>query len=94
MIRLEGDSPNLTLTQHAGCTFGSLVVLQELEIFFSVKSKWRGFLLKKKVDMNKILMIFFVLASFKGLVRRETYEEGIKCYGECVQQVAVTQFGQ
>lgn len=28
------------------------------------------------MDMNKILMIFFVLASFKGLVRRETNEEG------------------
>lgn len=26
--------------------------------------------------MNKILMIFFVLAGFKGLVRRETNEEG------------------
>lgn len=46
MIRLEGDSPNLTLTQHAGCTFGSLVVLQEREIFFPVKKKWRGFFLK------------------------------------------------
>lgn len=39
MIRLGGDSPNLTLTQHAGCTFGSLVVLQEREIFFSFKKK-------------------------------------------------------
>lgn len=36
------------------------------------------FFIEKKVDMNKILMIFFVLASFKGLVRRETNEEGMK----------------
>lgn len=31
MIRLEGDSLRLTLTQHTGFTFGSLLFLHETE---------------------------------------------------------------
>lgn len=73
MIRLEGDSPNLTLTQHAGCTFGVMVVLQERGKFFSVKKKWRGiFFNGHKQNINDLLC-------FKGSVIRDRSDVSVLC---------------